>query len=73
MKGVDLMTVKELLGHSSVVMTERYSHLADRHKANAVAQMERFNLNLVTNRSQSGNETEAGNSGKLVSEAESSS
>ena len=26
--GVDLYTVKELLGHSEITMTERYSHLA---------------------------------------------
>jgi site-specific recombinase XerD len=26
--GVDLYTVKELLGHSEIAMTERYSHLA---------------------------------------------
>jgi site-specific recombinase XerD len=27
-EGVDLYTVKELLGHSEITMTERYSHLA---------------------------------------------
>jgi site-specific recombinase XerD len=26
--GLDLYTVKELLGHSEIAMTERYSHLA---------------------------------------------
>ncbi len=36
MAGVDLMTVKELLGHKSTKMTERYSHLSPKHKANAV-------------------------------------
>ncbi len=36
MAGVDLMTVKELLGHKSLKMTERYSHLSPNHKANAV-------------------------------------
>jgi len=36
MAGVDLMTVKELLGHKSIKMTERYSHLSPHHKANAV-------------------------------------
>ncbi|MDA2924159.1 tyrosine-type recombinase/integrase [Acidobacteria bacterium AH-259-L09] len=36
MAGVDLMTVKELLGHKSLKMTERYSHLSPNHKAKAV-------------------------------------
>jgi site-specific recombinase XerD len=27
--GVDLYTVKEILGHESIALTERYSHLAD--------------------------------------------
>jgi len=36
MAGVDLMTVKELLGHKSIKMTERYSHLSPNHKAKAV-------------------------------------
>jgi integrase len=36
MAGVDLYTVKELMGHSTVQMTERYSHLAPEHKAKAV-------------------------------------
>mgnify|MGYP000106101919 FL=1 len=36
MKGVDLTTVKELLGHKSLTMTLRYSHLAPEHKMKAV-------------------------------------
>ncbi len=36
MKGVDLMTVKELMGHKSIKMTERYSHLSQGHKIKAV-------------------------------------
>lgn len=36
MKGVDIMTVRELLGHKTLSMTLRYSHLAPSHKTRAV-------------------------------------
>ena len=36
MKGVDLTTIKELLGHKDIKMTLRYSHLAPSHIRNAV-------------------------------------
>ena len=43
MAGVDLVTVKELLGHKTIDMTNRYTHLAQEHKAQAVAKLsERF-------------------------------
>jgi len=37
MAGVDLTTVKELLGHKDIKMTLRYSHLAPEHKQKAVS------------------------------------
>jgi hypothetical protein len=36
MKGVDLTTVKELLGHKKITMTLRYAHLAPGHMSKAV-------------------------------------
>jgi len=36
MAGVDLTTIKELLGHKSIEMTLRYSHLSEDHKREAV-------------------------------------
>ncbi len=39
MAGVDLVTVKELMGHAGINMTLRYSHLVPEHKAQAVAKL----------------------------------
>ena len=36
MSGVDLMTVKEQLGHTTLTMTMRYSHLAPDHRMRAI-------------------------------------
>jgi len=39
MKGVDLRTVQELMGHETHTMTLRYSHLSPAHKLDAVQRL----------------------------------
>jgi site-specific recombinase XerC len=41
MAGVDLYTVKEILGHKTLVMTQRYSHLSPEHQRQAVERLVR--------------------------------
>ena len=43
MAGVPLLTVAELLGHKSIEMTKRYSHLSPNHKATAVRMLDSLN------------------------------
>ena len=40
--GEDLYTVKELMGHSTIKMTERYSHLGENTLQNAVKSLEKY-------------------------------
>jgi integrase len=42
MAGVDLPTVKELMGHKNISMTLRYTHLSRDHKQRAVRTLEQF-------------------------------
>ena len=55
MAGVDLVTVKELLGHKTINMTNRYTHLAQEHKAQAVAKLsERMQADKTAAEAQAG-------------------
>ncbi len=40
MAGVDIRTVQELLGHKTIAMTVRYSHLAPKHALAAVERLD---------------------------------
>lgn len=48
MIGVDLPTVKDLLGHKSIAMTLRYVHLLTDHKQRAVSMLEQFDNEVST-------------------------
>jgi integrase len=42
MAGVDLMTVKEFLGHKDIKMTLRYSHLVPDYKRSAIDRLDTY-------------------------------
>jgi integrase len=42
MAGIDLATIKELMGHKHITMTLRYAHLAPGHKRAAIAALDRI-------------------------------
>ena len=41
MSGIDMRTVAEILGHKSLQMTQRYTHLSPDHLSNAIEKMNR--------------------------------
>lgn len=47
MAGVDLPTLKELMGHSDISTTMRYVHPTPKHKQEAVQKLERYNEEQV--------------------------
>lgn len=52
MAGVDLMTLRELMGHSSITITQRYCHPTSEHKLAAVAKLAEYNA-VATKKPQS--------------------
>jgi integrase len=50
MQGVDLVTVQQLLGHSTVQMTMRYSHLSPDHKRAAITRLDTYMVTENTRR-----------------------
>jgi len=68
MSGIDIKTVQELMGHKSIEMTLRYSHLSPDHKRKAVDLLGKC---LVPNRSQAPKAADAGSTeevDKILSE-----
>ena len=41
MEGVDIMVIKELLGHKGLNMTLRYAHLSPKHKTRVINILDR--------------------------------
>ena len=58
MAGVDLATLKELMGHSTITTTMRYVHPTSEHKRNAMEELEQFNIDQVFARIQNGESLE---------------
>ena len=52
MAGIDITTVKELLGHKSLTMTMRYAHLSPNHKKDSVNVLDRDFNSLRTSQKQ---------------------
>jgi hypothetical protein len=50
MAGVDIRTVQELMGHKTIAMTLRYTHLSPDHKRRAIEALEsRFSAKSPAN------------------------
>ncbi|MDR1235907.1 MAG: site-specific integrase, partial [Holosporaceae bacterium] len=44
MEGADLFVVKELMGHSTTIMTERYSHLSPEHLKKTASLLDKYTI-----------------------------
>jgi len=58
MSGVDIVTVKEILGHKSLTMTLRYAHLAPSHRRKAVDALEKCYDSVTLGRNQGNSDSQ---------------
>jgi len=66
MKGVDLRTVQELMGHTTLAMTLRYSHLSPAHQLDAVQRLNRKPTATTTATEPEANKTAVVSGGEVV-------
>ena len=59
MSGVDLPTVKELMGHKDITMTLRYAHLSSDHKQSAVNALDNFGSRQFSRQVKNGGNTDS--------------
>ena len=62
MSGIDLPTVKELMGHKDITMTLRSPHPSSDHKQNAVRALDNFGIKLRRFSRQGEHDTDTGSS-----------
>ena len=63
MAGVDIRTVQELMGHSTITMTMRYTHLSPTHLRTAV---NKASLGLMASKTGSGTGSKTGSNADVV-------
>ena len=70
MKGVDLRTVQELMGHKSITMTLRYAHLSPHHQLEAVQRLNGPASGTITSTKQTEDECLADDSEQVLEKEE---
>jgi len=60
-QGTPILTIKELMGHQSLAMTERYSHLSPDHKKQAIEGIENYFAAAETSEEEHAAEEREGN------------
>jgi len=66
MKGVDIRTVQELLGHKTLAMTLRYSHLSPEHQLDAVQRLNRTPTDTTTDTKVEANKTAVAGGAEVI-------